>query len=234
MAFLANRRGRNAAEGVPYDATAMLIVAQSRRGRLLYKTPALLMRTLTHDTRQRIVDAAARLFAVQRFHEVRMEDLAAEAEVGKGTIYRYFRDKEDLYRGLISVAAEQILQDVDRRAADVDCPRGKVEAILQAAFDFFESHPYLSDLLQRVEALNPSDETFAWTPVRKEFSRRLETILSDPSLAIADPASAALMLLGALRQVHRFGRRPLPKNLIEHVVSTILYGASKNRPACGR
>jgi AcrR family transcriptional regulator len=185
------------------------------------------MRTLTADTRQRIVDAAARLFAVQRFHEVRMEDLAAEAEVGKGTIYRYFQDKEDLYRGLIATAAEQILQDVDRRVANVEGAQEKLQAILQAAFDFFESHPYLSDLLQRVEALNPSDETFAWTPVRKEFALRLETILSHASLGVADPAAAALMLLGALRQVHRFGQRPLAKNLVETVVSTILYGAAK-------
>jgi len=189
------------------------------------------MRTLTADTRQRIVDAAARLFAVQRFHEVRMEDLAAEAEVGKGTIYRYFHDKEDLYRGLIATAAEQIWQEVDRRVADVTGPVAKLEAMLQAALDFFESHPYLSDLLQRVEALNPSDETFAWTPVRKEFARRVELILADKSLAVADPASSALMLLGALRQVHRFGKRPLAKNMVEQVVSTILYGAAKRRPA---
>lgn len=190
------------------------------------------MRTLTADTKQRIVEAAARLFAVQRFHEVRMEDLAAEAEVGKGTIYRYFHDKEDLYRGLIATAAEQILQEVDRRVAGVECPRAKLEAILKAAFDFFESHPYLSDLLQRVEALNPSDETFAWTPVRKEFAGRLETILSDERLSVADPASTALMLLGALRQVHRFGKRPLAKNLVEQVVSTFLFGATARRSAC--
>jgi AcrR family transcriptional regulator len=188
------------------------------------------MRTLTADTRQRIVDAAAKLFAVQRFHEVRMEDLAAAAEVGKGTIYRYFHDKEDLYRGLIATAAEQILQDVDRRLADVEQPQAKLVAILQAAFDFFETHPYLSDLLQRVEALNPSDETFAWTPVRKEFARRVATILADKTLAVADPASAALMLLGAMRQVHRFGKRPLSSKMVEQVVSTFLYGAAKSRP----
>ena len=191
------------------------------------------MRTLTADTRQRIVDAAAQLFAVQRFHEVRMEDLAAAAEVGKGTIYRYFHDKEDLYRGLIATAAEQILQEVDRRLVGVERPQAKLVAILQAAFDFFEEHPYLSDLLQRVEALNPSDETFAWTPVRKEFASRVETILSDEGLGVADPALATWMLLGALRQVHRFGKRPLTAGLVEQVVSTFLNGASKRRPRGG-
>ena len=45
--------------------------------------------------------AAARLFGSQRFHEVRMEDIAAEAAVAKGTLYRYFADKEQLYRAML-------------------------------------------------------------------------------------------------------------------------------------
>ena len=32
----------------------------------------------------------------RRFHEIRLEDVAQAARVGKGTIYLYFRDKEDL------------------------------------------------------------------------------------------------------------------------------------------
>ena len=43
---------------------------------------------------QQILEAAAQLFATHRYHEVRMEDVAAEAGVAKGTIYRYFKDKE--------------------------------------------------------------------------------------------------------------------------------------------
>ena len=84
--------------------------------------------------------------------------------------------------------------------------------------------------MQRVEALNPSDETFAWTPVRKEFAKRIETILADESIAAADPASAALMLLEAYRQVHKFGQRPLATGMVEEVVATFLYGAAKRRP----
>ena len=49
------------------------------------------------DRRAEILAVAERLFASGRFHEVTLEDVAQEAKVGKGTIYRYFEDKEDLF-----------------------------------------------------------------------------------------------------------------------------------------
>src|SRR4051812_30830480 len=48
-----------------------------------------------------ITATAARLFATRPFHKVRLEDIAAEAKVGKGTVYIYFDDKEDLYFSII-------------------------------------------------------------------------------------------------------------------------------------
>lgn len=49
------------------------------------------------DRRQEIMQAAEKLFSRGRFHEVTLEEVAKVAKVGKGTIYRYFRDKEDLF-----------------------------------------------------------------------------------------------------------------------------------------
>lgn len=46
---------------------------------------------------QQIMQAAERLFTSRRFHEITMDDVAKEAGVGKGTIYRYFQDKDDLF-----------------------------------------------------------------------------------------------------------------------------------------
>ena len=48
------------------------------------------------DKKQRIMQAAEQLFRTHRFHEITLEEIAREAKVGKGTIYLYFSDKEDL------------------------------------------------------------------------------------------------------------------------------------------
>src|SRR5947209_9002043 len=64
------------------------------------------VRSKSPQQADKILAAAARLFATHRFHEARMEDIAALAEVGKGTLYRYFEDKDELYLALLDRAAE--------------------------------------------------------------------------------------------------------------------------------
>lgn len=47
-------------------------------------------------TRARIVETAIRLFAKRGFDSPTIDEIAAKAEVGKGTIYNYFRTKEEI------------------------------------------------------------------------------------------------------------------------------------------
>ncbi|MCY2930394.1 MAG: TetR/AcrR family transcriptional regulator [Planctomycetota bacterium] len=49
------------------------------------------------DKRRQIMQAAEKLFAAGRFHEITTDEVARVARVGKGTIYRHFRDKEELF-----------------------------------------------------------------------------------------------------------------------------------------
>lgn len=73
--------------------------------------------------RQEILEAAATLFASRRFHEVRLDDIAAAAHVGKGTIYVYFDSKESLYLTLIREGFAQMVAavraDVQSQQTDV-------------------------------------------------------------------------------------------------------------------
>ncbi len=48
------------------------------------------------DKKQRIMQAAEQVFRTRRVHEVTLDEIAKQADVGKGTIYLYFSDKEDL------------------------------------------------------------------------------------------------------------------------------------------
>src|SRR2546425_849110 len=96
------------------------------------------VRTLSPGTRQRILDAAARLFAARRFHEVRMDDVASEAGVGKGALYRYFRDKEDLYAALVTTATKQLLRVVEQQIARGSAPETKLKELVATLIDFFD------------------------------------------------------------------------------------------------
>ncbi|MCD6496685.1 MAG: TetR/AcrR family transcriptional regulator [Deltaproteobacteria bacterium] len=46
------------------------------------------------DKKQEIMNAVEHLFRNRRFHEVTLDEVAKEAQVGKGTIYRFFSDND--------------------------------------------------------------------------------------------------------------------------------------------
>jgi len=49
------------------------------------------------DKKQRIMQAAEHLFRTRQFHEITLDEIAGRAGIGKGTIYLYFSDKDDLF-----------------------------------------------------------------------------------------------------------------------------------------
>lgn len=51
--------------------------------------------------RQEMLDAALALFSTRGYRNVSMHDIAAKAEFAVGTLYKFFKSKEDLYKALI-------------------------------------------------------------------------------------------------------------------------------------
>ncbi|HSE95553.1 MAG TPA: helix-turn-helix domain-containing protein, partial [Methylomirabilota bacterium] len=54
--------------------------------------------------RTQILEAASRVFGAGVYHLVNMDEIAHVAGVGKGTLYRYFPSKEDLYLAIVDEA----------------------------------------------------------------------------------------------------------------------------------
>lgn len=70
------------------------------------------------DKEKQIIRAAEELFNSRRFHEVTMEDVCQAAGVGKGTIYRYFSDKEDLFIKVAEAGSDELCELVQRKIAE--------------------------------------------------------------------------------------------------------------------
>ena len=187
------------------------------------------MRTKTLDQQTKMLDAAAKLFGAQRFHEVRMEDIATEAVVGKGTLYRYFKDKEELYDALLGRASQQFLSRLSQAEARSERPRERLEALVAAIINFFDEQPHLSDLIQRSEILVRRGGTFGWQKTRDEVSHLIRGVFDQGNTAgeftIRDPDIMVLMFLGGLRSVIRFGTKPRAPDLAQRIVTAFLQGA---------
>lgn len=64
--------------------------------------------------RQEMLDAALSLFAEKGYHNVSMHEIAREAEFAIGTLYQFFKNKEDLYRALIREHVEKFHETLTR------------------------------------------------------------------------------------------------------------------------
>ena len=184
------------------------------------------MRTKTPFMADRILRAAGELFATQHFHEVRMDDIALRADVGKGTLYRYFADKDELYLALLGQASKEFLQRLTDVLGPIAEPKVQLQRAIAAILDFFDERPHLFDLIQRAEVLQGPG--FVWRETRYKLIEVMTDLFakvkSHGDGAIADPSLSALLLLGGLRTVIRFGKRPRPANLPVQVLNVFLHG----------
>jgi AcrR family transcriptional regulator len=86
------------------------------------------------ERRAAILDAALDVFSARGYADARLDDIAAAAQVGKGTIYLHFRDKQDLFEQLLRSAAVPVLDLAAALARRPDLP---TSAILSAVVDLF-------------------------------------------------------------------------------------------------
>ena len=69
------------------------------------------------ERRRAILAAALTVFARHGFAGARLDDVARQAGVAKGTLYLYFADKEALFRGLVEQNFAPVLADADAAIA---------------------------------------------------------------------------------------------------------------------
>lgn len=122
--------------------------------------------------RQQIMVAAKRVFTDKGFGKATMEDIAAEAELSPGTLYLYFKNKDELYASL----SLRILQYLMIRLEHVNAEpftdaKQRLHALKGAMLDVYEFDPLIllnmfhmqsseslknlsSDLLQQIETLS--------------------------------------------------------------------------------
>jgi AcrR family transcriptional regulator len=93
--------------------------------------------------RARILQAASRLFARDGVQHVSMEAVAAEAGVGKGTLFRRFGDRASLARAVVSEAERGLQDAMIRGPAPLGPgapPQERLCAFGSAYLEFLESH----------------------------------------------------------------------------------------------
>jgi len=97
--------------------------------------------------RHEILEAAMRVFAKKGFEGTTVDDIAAEAEFSKGALYFYFKNKEEIFLGIVRMALEQekdfLAEALEEKGSNID----KLSKIAQGYFDYVEKNGNLIRIL---------------------------------------------------------------------------------------
>lgn len=104
--------------------------------------------------RARIIEAAGELFA-ERGLEVTLDDVAAHAGVGVGTVYRRFANRDELIVGVFADHLDNVVSGIRTAAADAD-PWESVVALLTTVGDVMSSDRGLASILMAVDHSDPA------------------------------------------------------------------------------
>jgi AcrR family transcriptional regulator len=161
----------------------------------------------TPGLRDSILRAAEAIFARHDYHEVQMDDVVEACGVGKGTLYRYFPSKQDLYFAVMFEGIAQLRLELEAAVGTGEPPARKIRRIVHRTLSYFWDRRFFFSLIHRNEH-KPDGEAREWLRHREALSRVIRKTLQAATAAghvrRVDARIATEMLLGMMRGVNRY------------------------------
>ncbi|HEY7369033.1 MAG TPA: TetR/AcrR family transcriptional regulator [Thermoanaerobaculia bacterium] len=188
-------------------------------------------RVKTDEKLEEILAAASQVFAQKDFHEVLIDEIAEVGGIGKGTVYRYFRTKEDLYFAVILRGLDRLDVVLSAALPQEASPVRRLERIAREILSFFWHQRSLLMLLYRDEkslrsrhgGLREGHDRL----VRQVQEAILEGIQRREFRGV-DPYTAAEMFLGMIRGINIFRRdEDTVDALVAEIVGVFTKGVSR-------
>ena len=85
-----------------------------------------------------LLGAARRVFAEKGFHAATVDDIATAAGVAKGTVYLYYRSKQDIYWGALEHGITELHNEIQARLAAEQAPERNVRDFIEIKIRYFE------------------------------------------------------------------------------------------------
>ncbi len=181
--------------------------------------------------RQEILDAARQEFFERGFHNPTVDDVAARAEVSKGTIYLYFESKEAILAHLLLEGLDLLLEEMEA-ACELQStpPEATLQSLSRAYLDFCQANPHYFRLIM----------AFDRGRFEESISRKLHKQVLDQSLRgldllaqtiqrgqaggvfhVVDPWQAAGSVWAALNGVLVLMAHPLRQRMLRSDLETM-------------
>jgi len=99
------------------------------------------------DTRSKILEAAIRVFAQKGYHDTRVDDIVAESNTSKGSVYFYFPSKQDIFLGLIDTFSNLLESKLNEALQKESHGIYQIDSALQSTLSLFTQYRTLAKIV---------------------------------------------------------------------------------------
>lgn len=184
------------------------------------------------ERREEILEAATKLFATHGYADTDTQKLADEIGVGKGTLYRYFPSKRELFLAATDRGMRKLCQFIDDKVAAIEDPPERIAEVVRSYLTFFERHPEFCELLIHERALFKDRKKPTYIEHREAHRERLRllyrTFIAEGQIRDI-PVDQILDVLGDLLYGTMFtnyfsGRRASVEEQAQGILNILFYG----------
>ena len=178
-------------------------------------------------TRQKLLEAAERIFAELGYHDASIVKITEAAGVGQGTFYLYFASKKAVF--------DEVVLDLNSRvrhamteAAEKGTTRAESELLgFGAFFRFTAEHPALYRIVRQAEFVSPETLVIHYERLTGGYVAGLRQAMEAGEVAKGDPEVLAWSLMGigelvGMRWILWNGEREMPEQIFDELARIIV------------
>ena len=129
------------------------------------------------NRRQVILDAAETIMQANGIHGLNVDLIAQETQLAKGTIYLYFKSKEEILATLTLKARNLLFQTFKEAVNNIDSPIEQLKSVVYANYKFYQENPLLTDLVSLYEANSQLVETSELQDISDNITKMIVEIV---------------------------------------------------------
>ncbi|MFW6080979.1 MAG: TetR/AcrR family transcriptional regulator [Desulfosalsimonas sp.] len=201
--------------------------------------------------KEQILECAKKLFAAHGYYSTQISDIIREAGVARGTFYRYFTNKKDIFVTLLENYYQRWIYEISLEAHQLDLltitPEHYFRHRVKSTFLFFANDPYLCKITLRMGLGLPPDMEGS---IQRLEDRIIERIKKDLTVGInnnhidpgVDVELTANLVVGSILRISYFyfalGEKKKTAGDVEQITEEVcriyfpgLFPAHRGRPA---
>ena len=124
-----------------------------------------------------IVDAGLQVFAQHGYHKASMDMIAEQAELGKSTLYYYFKSKDELLLAILETGISEFFKSLGTSLEHVDDTLKKIKVVTKVSARFFAAYPEYFKLYTYLSA-HPTYRNKIFTKLQKTIHSKIVMVNS--------------------------------------------------------